>query len=79
MMSVHRLLVRMITVFLKSMSAAFAVGEHALVEHLVEQVHHLGVGLLALVEQHDRVRPLAHRLGEHAALAVARRSRAASR
>jgi hypothetical protein len=51
--------------------APLAVGEHALVEHLVEQVHHVGIGLLALVEEHHGVRPLAHRLGEHAALAVA--------
>ena len=28
----------------------------------------VGVGLLALVEEHDRVGPLPHRLGEHAAL-----------
>ena len=32
---------------------------------------HVGVGLLALVEEDDRVGALAHRLGEHAALAEA--------
>ena len=34
-------------------------------------VEHVGVGLLDLVEQHDRVGPAAHRLGELAALLVA--------
>jgi hypothetical protein len=48
-----------------------AVAEGALVEHLVEEVHHLEVGLLDLVEEHHGVGALAHGLGEHAALAVA--------
>ena len=51
--------------------APLAVGEHALVEHLVEEVHHVGVRLLDLVEEHDAVGALAHRLGEDAALAEA--------
>jgi NAD-dependent deacetylase len=34
--------------------APLSVGEHALVEHLVEQVEHVGIGLLALVEQAPR-------------------------
>jgi hypothetical protein len=55
-----------------------AVVHHALVEHLEEQLQHVGVRLLDLVEQHHRVRTPAHGLGEHAALAVARRSPAAS-
>src|SRR5690606_27663535 len=44
--------------------AALTVGEAAVVEHLQEDVEDLRVGLLDLVEQHDRVGPTAHRLGE---------------
>ena len=51
--------------------AALAVGEAAVVEHLEQDVEHVGVRLLDLVEQDDRVRPAAHRLGELAALVVA--------
>ena len=51
--------------------AALAVGEAAVVEHLQQDVEHVGVGLLDLVEQHHRVGPAAHRLGELAALVVA--------
>ena len=51
--------------------AALAVGEPAVVEQLQQHVEHVGVRLLDLVEQHDRVRPAAHRLGELAALLVA--------
>ena len=51
--------------------AALAVGEAAVVEHLQEHVEDLGVRLLDLVEQDDRVRPPAHRLGQLAALVVA--------
>ena len=51
--------------------AALAVGEAAVVEQLQQHVEHVGVGLLDLVEQHHRVRPAAHRLGELAALVVA--------
>ncbi len=58
-------------VFLKSMCAAFAVLHPALVEHLEEDLVHVGVRLLDFVEQHDAVGPPAHRLGQHAALAVA--------
>ena len=36
-----------------------------------QHVEDVGVGLLDLVEQHDRVRPAAHRLGQLAALLVA--------
>ena len=57
--------------FLKSMQPAFAVLHPALVEHLEEDLVHVGVRLLDLVEQHDAVRPAAHGLGQHAAFAVA--------
>ncbi len=59
--------------------AALAVGEAAVVEHLQQDVEHVGVGLLDLVEQHHRVGPAAHRLGELAALLVADVARAARR
>ncbi len=36
--------------------ATLAVGEAAVVEQLEQHVEHVGVGLLDLVEQHDRVR-----------------------
>ncbi len=49
---------------------ALTVGQHPLVEHLVEQVHYLQVPLFDLVDQNHRVGALAHGLGEHAALAV---------
>ena len=58
-------------VFLKSTSLPLVVLQHALVEDLVEDLLHGDVGLLDLVEQHDAVRLAAHRLGQHAALAVA--------
>ncbi len=51
--------------------AALAVGQAAVVHHLQQHVEDVGVRLLDLVEQHDRVRPAAHRLGELAALLVA--------
>ncbi len=50
--------------------AALAVGEPAVVHQLEEHVEHVDVCLLELVEQHHRVRPPAHRLGELAALVV---------
>ena len=59
--------------------AALAVGQPAVVEHLQQHVEHLGVRLLDLVEQDDRVRPPAHRLGQLAALVVADVARAARR
>ena len=61
----------MISVFLKSISPAGAVLHHALVEHLEEELVHVGVRLLDLVEQHDAVGLAPHRLGQPAALAVA--------
>ena len=39
--------------------AALTVGEPAVVEQLEQHVEHVGVGLLDLVEQHDRVRAAA--------------------
>ncbi len=51
--------------------APLAVLDPALVEHLVEDVLDAGMRLLHLVQQDDAVRPPPHRLGQHAALAVA--------
>ena len=51
--------------------AALAVGQPAVVEQLQQDVEHVGVGLLDLVQQHHRVRAAAHRLGQLAALVVA--------
>ena len=51
--------------------APLTVGEAAVVEQLQQHVEHVGVRLLDLVEQDDRVGPAAHRLGELAALVVA--------
>ena len=51
--------------------AALPVGEATVVEHLQQDVEHLRVRLLDLVEQHDAVRATPHRLGELPALLVA--------
>ena len=51
--------------------AALGIVEHAFVEHLEEELEHIGVGLLHFVEQHHAVGVAAHCLGEHAPLAVA--------
>ena len=51
--------------------AALAVGEAAIIEHLQQDVEHLMVRLLDLVEEDHRVRPAAHRLRELPALLVA--------
>ena len=51
--------------------AALSVGEAAVVEHLEQDVEHLRMGLLDLVEQDDGVRTPAHCLRELAALVVA--------
>ena len=48
-----------------------AVGQPAVVEHLEQDVEHVAVGLLDLVEEHDRVGPAADRLGEPAPFLVA--------
>ena len=61
----------MITVFVKSTVRPVAVGEAAVVQHLQQDVEHVGVGLLDLVEQDHGVGPAAHRLGQLAALVVA--------
>ena len=50
--------------------ASLSVGEPTVVEHLQQHVEHLRVRLLDLVEEHDRVRPPANRLGELAAFVV---------
>jgi hypothetical protein len=51
--------------------AAFAVLHRALVEDLIEDVLHAGMGLFHLVQQHDAVGLAADGLGQHAAFAVA--------
>ena len=51
--------------------AAEAVGQPAFLHDLEEHVVDVGMGLLDLVEQDDRVRPAADLLGELAALLVA--------
>ena len=56
---------------LEAHRAALAVGQAAVVHDLQQRVEHVGVRLLDLVEQDDRVRPAAHGLGELAALLVA--------
>ena len=50
---------------------ALAVVHHALVEDLEEDLVHVGMRLLDLVQQHDAVGLAPHRLGQPAALAVA--------
>ena len=81
--SLHMFMIRSVPTFdgqqdqrvLEVDEAAFAVLHAALVEHLEEDLVHVGVRLLDLVEQHDAVRPAAHGLGQHAAFAVADVSR----
>ena len=51
--------------------ATLAVGQAAVVEHLQQDVEHVRMRLLDLVEQDQRVRPAAHRLGQVAAFLVA--------
>jgi hypothetical protein len=63
--------VMMMTVFLKSTVRPCAVGEPAVVEDLQQDVEHVGVRLLDLVEEHHRVGLAPHRLGQLAALLVA--------
>ena len=52
-------------------AAAEAVGQDPVVEHLEQDVEHVGVRLLDLVEEHDGVRLAADLLGQLAALLVA--------
>ena len=51
--------------------AALGIGQAAVVEDLQQHVEDVGVRLLDLVEEHDRVRLAAHGLGQLAALLVA--------
>ena len=51
--------------------AAVVVGERAVVHHLQQQVEHIRVRLLDLIEQQHAVRVLGDRLGEQAALVEA--------
>ena len=43
--------------------AALTVGEPPVVEHLQQDVEHVRMRLLDLVEQHDLIGPAPHRLG----------------
>ena len=51
--------------------APLAVGEPAVVEHLQQDVEHVRMCLLDLIEQHDLVGTPPHRLGKRTALLVA--------
>ncbi len=51
--------------------AALAIGEAAIVQHLQQDVEHIGVRLFHFVEQDQRVRAATHGLGEVTALFVA--------
>ena len=51
--------------------AALAVGQPPVVEHLQQDVEHVRMRLLDLVEQNDLIGPAAHRLGQGAALLIA--------
>ena len=48
-----------------------AVGHNAFVKDLIKRVQHFGMGLFSLVQQDNRIGFLAHRLGQHPALAIA--------
>ena len=61
----------MTTVFLKSTVPPLAVGQPPVVEQLQQDVQHLGVRLLDLVEQHDGVGTAPDRFGQLAGLVVA--------
>ena len=56
--------VMMMTVFLKSMSAAFAVFHVPLVEHLEENILCTGMPPPHPIQQDDGIRPPANRLGQ---------------
>ena len=51
--------------------AAVAIGEATFVHYLQEQVEHIAVGFLNLVEQHDGVGLTAHALSKLASLLIA--------
>ena len=55
--------------------AALAVGQTSVIEHLQQDVEHIGVSLFDLVEQNHAVRATAHSFGKLAALVVAHVSR----
>ena len=61
----------MMTVFLKSTTRPWAVGQATVLQDLQQRVEDVRVGLLDLVEQDDGERLAAHLLGELAALLVA--------
>ena len=66
-----RLLVMISTVFVKSTVRPWPSVRRPSSMHLQQDVEHVGVRLLDLVEQHHRVRPAADGLGELTALVVA--------
>ncbi|MNN56112.1 hypothetical protein D3C81_1710240 [compost metagenome] len=49
---------------------SFSITHEAPVEHLIEQVEHIPVGLFDFVQQHHAIGTLANGFGEYAALAV---------
>ncbi len=51
--------------------AALPVGQPPVVEHLQQDVEHVRMRLLDLVEQHDLIGPPPHRFGERAAFVIA--------
>ena len=61
----------MMSVLRKSTVRPLPVREAAVVEHLQQDVEHVRMRLLDLVEQHHLIGPAAHRFGERAALLVA--------
>ena len=61
----------MITVFLKSTTRPWRVGQPTVLEDLQQRVEDVRVGLLDLVEEHHGERLAPHLLGELAALLVA--------
>ena len=69
----------MTTAFAEVDRAALRVGEPPVVEHLQQELEDVGVRLLDLVEQQERVRVAAHGLGELARPRRSRRSRAGRR
>ena len=54
---------------------ALAVGDAAIVQHLQQDVEHIGVGLFHLIEQHHAVGFAADSLGQLAALLITHVSR----
>ena len=50
--------------------AALAIGDASVIEDLQQRVENIAVGFLHFVEEHDRIRMPAHRLGELSAFVI---------